>query len=193
MKLPIFDWVKKLLKFETVKIIKYDNMKNDALFSKAFDELIGIEGGYVNDPTDRGGETKYGISKRSYPNEDIRGLTLQRAKEIYYKDFWQKTGADRVYDDKISNELFDTGVNMGVGTATRFFQQALNLMNRNQRDFPDLVVDGILGVKTFRGYDKVDKSILLKVLNGLQFCRYKEICERDPSQEKYFNGWMKRI
>ncbi|WZL88300.1 glycosyl hydrolase 108 family protein [Salinimicrobium sp. 3283s] len=162
-------------------------------FKKAFVELIGIEGGYVNDPTDRGGETKYGISKRSYPHLDIRNLTLQQAEEIYYRDFWKVNGLDNIVKYELALELFDTGVNMGVGVAPRFLQEALNLMNRNQRDFADLKVDGKIGPVSIAAYKKVDDRILLKVLNGLQFRRYVEICERDPAQEKYFNGWMKRV
>ena len=69
----------------------------------------------------------------------------------------------------------------------------LNLMNRNQKDFKDLLVDGDIGKKTIGAYKKVDDRILLKVLNGLQFRRYVEICEKRPDQEKYFNGWMKRV
>ncbi len=162
-------------------------------FNKAFEELIGIEGGYVNDPTDRGGETKYGISKRSYPNVDIRNLSLEQAKEIYYCDYWKKSGCDAILKYEIAAEIFDTAVNMGVKTAVRFLQQGLNLMNRDQRDFPDLLEDGIFGKNTDAAYKKVDDRILLKVLNGLQFSRYVDICKRDPSQEKYFNGWMKRV
>ena len=162
-------------------------------FKKAFEELIGIEGGYVNDPTDPGGETKYGISKRSYPHLDIKNLTLGQAQEIYYRDFWKELHLDDILKYKIALELFDTGVNMGQGTAGEFLQEALNLMNRDQRNFPDLAVDGIVGPVTMVAYRKVDDRILLKVLNGLQFRRYADICERKPSQEKYFNGWMKRV
>jgi len=162
-------------------------------FEKAFEELIGIEGGYVNDPTDRGGETKYGISKRAYPHLDIRNLSLADAKKIYYDDYWQASGADQMLKYDLALELFDTAVNMGQSISRKFLQEALNLMNRNGRNFQDLLVDGIIGPKTITAYKTVDDRILLKVLNGLQFCRYKEICERDPSQEKYFNGWMLRV
>jgi lysozyme family protein len=162
-------------------------------FEKAFIELIGIEGGYVNDPTDRGGETKYGISKRSYPNLDIRNLSLQDAKEIYYGDYWKSNGLDNIINYEVALELFDTGVNMGVGIASRFLQEALNLMNRNGQNFRDLKVDGQIGPATISAYRKVDDRILLKVLNGLQFERYKSICEKNPRQEKYFNGWMRRV
>ena len=60
------------------------------LFDKAMNFVGLMEGGYVNDPIDKGGETKYGISKRSYPNLDIKNLTKEQAREIYYKDFWLK-------------------------------------------------------------------------------------------------------
>ena len=162
-------------------------------FKKAFEELIGIEGGYVNDPTDRGGETKYGISKKSYPHLDIKNLTLEQAQQIYWEDFWKASGSHHMIKYELALELFDTGVNMGQGIARKFLQQALNLMNRNQYNFPDLKVDGIVGPNTIAAYKKVDDRILLKVLNGLQFMRYVQICERDPAQEKYFNGWMKRV
>lgn len=162
-------------------------------FKKAFPELIGIEGRYVNDPDDPGDETKYGISKRSYPHLDIKNLTLEQAQEIYYRDFWVELGLDAIQSYEVAYELFDTSVNMGQGIAARFLQKALNLMNRNQKNFPDLIVDGKIGPITLSAYTKVDDAILLKVLNGLQFCRYKEICEYDPTQEKYFNGWMKRV
>ena len=82
---------------------------------------------------------------------------------------------------------------MGVKTASKMFQEALNLLNRNERNFPDLIVDGNIGVKTISAYDKVDKAILLKVLNGLQFSRYVDIVTRNPKQEEFFNGWMKRV
>lgn len=162
-------------------------------YEKAFHELIMIEGGYVNDPVDRGGETKYGISRRAYPNIEIAALTLEDAKQIYYRDYWKRAGCHYIDRYDIALELFDTAVNMGVGTAARIFQQALNLMNRNERDYPDLVVDGIIGPVTISAYQKVNPNTLLKVLNGLQFCRYVEIVDRDPSQEKFFNGWMVRV
>lgn len=162
-------------------------------FNQVFLEVIGIEGRYVNDPDDRGGETKFGISKRAYPELDIKNLTIEQAKEIYLKDYWQECGLDAVENYEIAHEIFDTGVNMGVVIAKKIFQKALNYLNRNQRDFPDLIVDGIIGRKTILAYDRVDKRILLKVLNGLQFMRYTQIVDYDPRQEKYFNGWMKRV
>ena len=65
-------------------------------FNQAFKTLIGHEGGYVDDPEDPGGETNFGISKRSYPQEDIPNMTLERATEIYQRDFWWAAGCDAV-------------------------------------------------------------------------------------------------
>lgn len=164
-------------------------------FDKAFNEVIGFEGGYVNNPNDKGGETKYGISKRSYPNIDIKNLTLDEAKEIYYKDFWNTSFIELslIDDENIAIELFDTGVNMGVKISSKLLQESLNLMNRNQSDWADLKIDGYCGLKTLKAYKKARKSILLKVLNGMQFNIYKEIVEKNPKQELFFNGWMKRV
>lgn len=164
-------------------------------FEKAFEEIIGIEGGYVNDPVDPGGETKFGISKRAYPHLDIKNLTLEEAKDIYYRDYWnpQYLRLDNISEYKIALEIFDTSVNMGRSTAAEFFQKSLNAMNRNEVNFPDIKEDGWIGYVTLSAYDRVDKFTLLKVLNGYQFMRYVHIIERNPSQERFFNGWMKRV
>ena len=75
-------------------------------FDVAFEKLIGHEGGYVNDARDPGGETKYGISKRAYPDEDIAGLTLERAKQIYRRDYWDAVQAEYL-PDAVRFDLFD--------------------------------------------------------------------------------------
>lgn len=163
-------------------------------FLKAFPVLINIERGYVNDPDDRGGETKYGVSKRSYPNLDIKNLTLKQAQEIYYRDFWnhKRLNLDN-FEYKIAEELFDTAVNSGQGKAGEIMQEALNLMNRNGSDYPDLIEDGYLGPATISAYHKVNKEKLLKALNGLQFMNYVRICRANPVQERFFNGWLNRV
>ena len=94
-------------------------------FDTAFARLIGHEGNYVNDPRDPGGETKFGISKRSYPNEDIANLTLERAKEIYRRDFWDVLGDD--VHPAIKFQAFDFAVNSGIGTAIRKLQAAIGV------------------------------------------------------------------
>lgn len=81
-------------------------------FDQAFGIIIGIEAGYVNDPKDPGGETKYGISKRRYPAEDIPNLTLDRAKFLYQRDYWNPHHCDALpWTEALL--VFDTAVNGG--------------------------------------------------------------------------------
>lgn len=162
-------------------------------FDKAFAHTVGLEGGYVNDPDDKGGETKFGISKRSYPHVDIENLTLEGAKEIYYSDFWNtsRMNLDN-FPLEVALELFDTGVNTGMQRERELLQTALNLLNRVETRYADLKVDGFIGASTMKALALVDKNELLKVLNGLQFMWYYKIVERDHSQEKFFAGWVKR-
>ena len=92
-------------------------------FDTSFDRLMGNEGGYSNDPADPGGETNWGISKRSYPNIDIRNLTREQAKEIYRADFWQRARMGD-YDPAFAFQVFDFAVNAGIETAVRKLQLA---------------------------------------------------------------------
>ncbi len=111
-------------------------MSDDSIFRAAVEEVLRHEGGHVNDPRDPGGETKFGISKRSYPTLAIADLTRDDAIAIYRRDFW-----DRLHGDDLPPALalvvFDTAVNMGRERAVRLLQQAL-----------DVTVDGVLGPKT---------------------------------------------
>jgi lysozyme family protein len=93
-------------------------------FTSAFNRLISSEGGYVNDPRDPGGETKFGISKRSYPDIDIKNLTLEVAKDIYYRDFWAPLGT---IHPTLKFQVFDFAVNSGIQTAVRKLQQAIGV------------------------------------------------------------------
>ena len=97
-------------------------------FDLAFDRLIGHEGGYSNrDPKDDpGGETNWGISKRSYPNLDIKNLTREAAREIYRKDFWERIHADEL-DDGVAWQVFDYAINSGIETAVRHLQRAVGV------------------------------------------------------------------
>ena len=171
---------------------------NTGFFEEAFKEVVKVEQGYVNSEFDRGGETKFGISKKTYPELDIANLTLADAKDIYFLDFWncEFLTLSNIKDKEIAIELFDTSVNMGQGVAGEFLQTALNHMNRNQRIYKDLLVDGWIGAVTLQALEMIlkrgEKTPLLKVLNGEQYKRYTQIIEKDPTQENNFVGWMRR-
>ena len=93
-------------------------------FDTAFDRLFANEGGYVDDPNDPGGETNWGISKRSYPNVDIKNLTRDSAKAIYLRDFWQRIDG---LPDLVIFHVFDFAVNSGIETAVRYLQRAVGV------------------------------------------------------------------
>lgn len=95
-------------------------------FDTAFNRLIGSEGGYVNNPNDPGGETNWGISKRSYPDVDIKSLTREDAKAIYRRDFWNRIHADDLYDG-VAFQIFDFAVNSSIETAVRYLQRAVGV------------------------------------------------------------------
>lgn len=95
-------------------------------FDIAFDRLMGNEGGYVNDPNDPGGETNWGISKRSYPTVSIKELTRDGAKAIYKRDFWDRVHADGLFDG-VAFQALDFAVNSGIETSVRKLQAALGV------------------------------------------------------------------
>lgn len=168
------------------------------------EELIKREGGYVNNPADRGGATKYGITEAVARANGFKGnmkdLPLEVAKAIYKKQYWTAPRFDLVntISSAVAEELLDTGVNCGIGFTKPLLQRALNLLNNQSRaGFPDLVVDGVYGSTTLgalkiylakRGKD--GEKVLVRVLNIMQGQRYIEICERNPSQEQFFYGWI---
>lgn len=97
-----------------------------SFFDAAFQIVVGIEAGYVNDPQDRGGETKYGVSKRAYPELDIQNLTLAEAKAIYLRDYWERAGCNLLSWERALC-VFDCSVNQGVGTARTLLQQSSDM------------------------------------------------------------------
>lgn len=198
-----------------------------ALFKTAYDHTLGIEGGYSFDPNDSGGETYKGISRVNFPKwggwiiiDQIKENTtrvelektlnadasLQKLVERIYLDyFWIALKLDSFYQD-IANEIFDTAVNQGQKTAAKYFQQALNLLNNNQKHYSNISEDGNIGDGTIKAYKAYmltsrfpgrseDRNIrtLLKVMNGLQFERYADICKATEGQEIYLYGWVNRV
>jgi len=98
-----------------------ENKKNE--FDKAIKFILKWEGGYSNDSRDPGGETKFGISKRSYPELDISKLTLKQAKEIYYQNYWLKAGCQNM-EYPLNLVVFDTAVNMGRRRAEELWEKS---------------------------------------------------------------------
>lgn len=146
-------------------------------FDDAFERLIGHEGGYINSRADPGGETKYGISKRSYPGEDIPGMTLARAKEIYRRDFWGAAGIDAL-PDGIKFDVFDMAVNSGVTASIRIVQRVAGT-----------TPDGIMGPQTLLALNSIPPLRLLARFNGARLAFMAEL----PTWPSFGRGWAMRI
>lgn len=146
-------------------------------FDQAFERLIGHEGGYVNDPRDPGGETKFGISKRSYPAEDIKGLTLERAKAIYRRDFWGVAGCDAV-PDAMKFDLFDMAVNSGPVTAIKTLQRSAGV-----------TPDGLLGPITLQALNSTPAPRLVARFNGNRLDFMTDL----KTWPVFGKGWAKRV
>lgn len=166
-------------------------------------ELIAIEGGYSADPNDSGGETNYGITirvarKHGYtaPMED---MPRSIAEAIYEQDYWYSPGfydVSTIYP-AVARELFDTGVNCGVGKAAEFLQISLNALNRQGKDYADIDEDGDVGPATLSaltGYrakrGASGEPVLLKALNCLQGARYIELSRARQKDENFVFGWL---
>lgn len=144
--------------------------------------------GYVNDPADRGGETKFGVAKRPNPDLDITTLDWEAAKRVYFRRYWLAANCDdlTLMSPRIAILHFDGAVNHGVGRAGRFLQRAVGVAE-----------DGDVGPATLRATQAaIDRRGDISVCNLI--CDYREafyeaIIQRDPTQERFRRGWMRRI
>ena len=150
-------------------------------FKEIIKKVLEHEGGYVNDPKDLGGETKYGITKRFYPDIDIKNLTIEQATEIYKKDYWDKNKVESL-PQNLWHIYFDMCVNMGKRTAVKVLQRAANNKGRN------IDVDGGLGPATIGAL----KGVELDRVRAFRVKYYVDLITARPEQEKFFLGWFRR-
>tara|TARA_Y100000593_G_scaffold14077_1_gene26481 strand:+ start:1664 stop:2143 length:480 start_codon:yes stop_codon:yes gene_type:complete len=151
-------------------------------FDEIIEKVLEHEGGYVDDPTDSGGETKYGISKKAYPDEDIKGLTVERAKELYKRDYWDRF---RVSDlpNRIRHIYVDMCINMGGRRATKILQEACNSKNSYKID-----IDGGIGKDTIKASSNLEEFRL----RAYRVMFYAELVIKKPDQMKFWVGWFRR-
>lgn len=165
--------------------------------------VIDREGGYVDHPADRGGPTRWEVTAAAAHADgyrgDLRALPRERAAAIYRRTYWTAPAFAAVAEraPAIAGELFDTGVNMGPATATAFVQRALNALNREASDYPDIAVDGAIGPCTLAALDaflghrgEAGATVLLKAIEALQGERYVALAERRPANEAFLYGWL---
>lgn len=189
-------------------------------FYKIIDEVLRREGVADNRETDSGGLTIYGISQKNHPEaavfkrlarfgnlftqpheiQSLRDLIRsnlgfrEEAVEFYEEEFWLPLRLDEMLSQSVAEELFDTAVNCGVGKAQEFFERALNLGNRAERDYPNVPVDRKMGDLDLKYLETLvtrrTEAGVVKLLNVLQGARYVEVCEAKEKNEEYLWGWL---
>jgi lysozyme family protein len=146
-------------------------------FERAWQFIQVVEGGatITNDPDDRGGMTRYGISQAAYPFEDIRNLTEDRAKHLYQRDYWAKAWCDK-FPAQVGIALFDSAVNQGVSAAVRLLQESLRVE-----------ADGIVGPATLAAANRRPPNEIVNEFLSRRAVRYAD------GQAKYRRGWFRRL
>lgn len=177
-----------------------------AVFDLAYQHTARNEGGYANNPKDKGGETYAGISRKNWPNwggwRFIDGIKQQHGttadiinkyagaseivqslvKEFYKTNFWYPLGLSMVNDQQLANNVYDFAVNAGVTTSAKRLQRAAGV-----RD------DGIIGNQTLRAVNALPANHVYDTFNGLRKAYYDNIIAKNPSQAVFKNSWYSRI
>ena len=176
-----------------------------AEFNLAISTVLAHEGGFVNDPNDKGEATNYGISLRYLQStgqlnkydfdhdgaitaNDIAMLTRDEAIEIYRESWWNKYDYERFVDQQVANKVLDMAVNMGQKQATKLLQRSVNRANDNQH----LSCDGVLGPMTMEAVNKIDPIKLIPILKTECAQFYEDLVNARSEFREYFAGWLRR-
>lgn len=159
----------------------------DSAFLAAVETVLRHEGGYVDNPADRGGATKFGISQRSYPHLDIANLTRDEAVAIYHRDYWTRHRYGELIHVDVAIKTFDLSVNMGPANAHRILQRAVNWATGT-----GLVVDGIIGSKTIAATNQAEAERVLQLMRWYAAEYYHQLVKRKRDQLPFLLGWLNR-
>lgn len=157
-------------------------MIQDERYMRFFPRLMKYEGGYVNDPDDPGGETKFGISKRAYPKLNIKELTEAVAMDIFYIDYYTPLKCSEFTDEKTAWQVFDFGVNAGMKRSAKLIQSIVNA-------YPD----GKIGKKTLNLINGFHEDYPLHIyFMSKRLMYYLNLTERNSRMRKFLKGWIFR-
>ena len=167
------------------------------LFNKCVARVLKNEGGYTDDPDDIGnwtpdGElkgTNYGIAALYFPKEDIKGMTIERAKELYYEYFWIPSNLEGIWDQELVLQIFDFGINAGRGRSVRLIQKLVEVEQDGQC--------GPITTGAINYFHPVCKSgycyTLLDLFKNARVTYYRDLVNRIPKRQKFLKGWLNRI
>lgn len=166
--------------------LKINNKKYTRQFWDAIKKTLKFEGGYVNHPNDKGGETKYGISKRSFPHVNIQTLTLEKAIDIYFDTYWKNYLFYLIDDNDIRFKIFDMSVLMGHKKAVEILQSTLNKKGTKLKE------DGILGDLTANAINQNSHELLQEYKKNLAQ-HFEFLAKKNPKQKVFLKGWLNRV
>jgi lysozyme family protein len=156
----------------------------------AIERVLAREGGYVNNPSDRGGPTNYGITQATYAewlkahamsHRDVRGITRAEAVQIYRERYWTSSRCDEL-PPSVRDIHFDAAVNHGPGRATKLLQEAAAVRQ-----------DGEIGPVTLAAVHRLNPELLRARYIAARYRLYGQIINRDRSQLAFITGWLNRL
>lgn len=164
-----------------------------SFFDIELSKLLKHEGGYANHPNDPGGETNYGITKRTAVAHgytgDMRLIPLSIVAAIYRKSYWEAIKLDDIvnYDKTLASIMFDFCVNAGADRSAKALQRVVCLLGDT------VVIDGKIGPKTIAALNKINKEHALEAFRALRTYHYIEITEKNQKLKSFTKGWFNRI
>jgi lysozyme family protein len=151
------------------------------LFNRCVAVILKNEGGYVNNPSDPGGETCMGITKRNYPDLNIKALTKEKAISIYYADYWVPMNLSILNDDDLILHTYDMGINAGIRTAIRLLQRLVGVND-----------DGYIGLRTVRAVAEFEGDIVAEYIKRRKLY-YVTLVQKKESLRPFIKGWLNRV
>lgn len=164
-------------------------------FPAAVARLIATEGGFVNNPKDPGGATKYGITLATLARwrrgptsvEDVKTLTVDEAREIYHAWYWLPLSCGMLQKPLPPTILLDAAALFGLGGSARAAQRAANACGAS------LLPDGHIGPKTIDAVNALEPALFTKAFQSILKARIGEIVAERPASQVFRLGWESRV
>ena len=152
-----------------------------AEFNISIQKVLDNEGGLSRNPMDRGGLTRFGISQKAYPNEYVDSLTIERAKFLYERDYWNPISGNQIMSQEVADSLLDASVNIGVGSAVKLAQKVVGVDD-----------DGSVGKDTIYAINTYSPKLFIAEFKLAKIQKYVYICLTNSNQKTFFFGWVIR-
>lgn len=152
-----------------------------AQFEPAIEITLQHEGGFVDNPADKGKATKYGITQADMPDKDIAEISISDAESWYQKNRWQ-SWMESITSQDVANKIFDMAILLGTDTAVRLLQRAIGLIQ-----------DGKFGPLTLAAVNNMYPALLLAKYKSALLNHFMWIVQQDPTQKVFLEGWETRI